>query len=147
MIGDWLPVTGCQLPAQRQSLDLTLRNSAFCIRISPFRLHPLRRSAAGTEAGQYNHRSSVIRRRSAIIGTVKDRILAAQYEALKAVNKELVGLYWDIGGMIYEKQQELGWGEQGVGVSVSVGVVSNWRKIYKMSFRDIEDFKSPIFGI
>lgn len=45
------------------------------------------------------------------IGTVKDRIRAAQYEAFKAVNKELVGLYWDIGMMIYEKQQELGWGK------------------------------------
>ena len=28
---------------------------------------------------------------------VKARVRAAQYEALKAVNKELVGLYWDIG--------------------------------------------------
>jgi len=44
------------------------------------------------------------------IGTVKDRIRSAQYEALKAVNKELVGLYWDIGRMISEKQKELGWG-------------------------------------
>ena len=28
---------------------------------------------------------------------VKARVGAAQYEALKAVNKELVILYWDIG--------------------------------------------------
>jgi len=45
------------------------------------------------------------------IGSVKDRIRSAQYEALKAVNKELVGLYWDIGRMISEKQKELGWGK------------------------------------
>jgi predicted nuclease of restriction endonuclease-like (RecB) superfamily len=45
------------------------------------------------------------------IGSVKDRIRFAQYEALKAVNKELVGLYWDIGRMISEKQKELGWGK------------------------------------
>jgi predicted nuclease of restriction endonuclease-like (RecB) superfamily len=45
------------------------------------------------------------------IGSVKDRIYNAQYAALKAVNKELVGLYWDIGKMISEKQQELGWGK------------------------------------
>lgn len=31
---------------------------------------------------------------------VKARVRAAQYEALKAVNKELVGLYWDIGRII-----------------------------------------------
>jgi predicted nuclease of restriction endonuclease-like (RecB) superfamily len=45
------------------------------------------------------------------IGSVKDRIRSAQYEALKAINKELVGLYWDIGRMISEKQKELGWGK------------------------------------
>ncbi len=45
------------------------------------------------------------------IGSVKDRIRNAQYAALKAVNKELVGLYWDIGKMISEKQKELGWGK------------------------------------
>ena len=45
------------------------------------------------------------------IGSVKDRIRNAQYAALKAVNKELVGLYWDIGKMISEKQKEFGWGK------------------------------------
>lgn len=45
------------------------------------------------------------------IGSVKERIRDAQYAALKAVNKELVGLYWDIGKMISEKQKELGWGK------------------------------------
>lgn len=39
----------------------------------------------------------------ALLGEVKERIRSAQYEALKAVNKELVGLYWDIGRMIVER--------------------------------------------
>ncbi len=42
---------------------------------------------------------------------VKERIRRSQYEALKAVNKELIQLYWDIGRMIVDKQQELGWGK------------------------------------
>lgn len=42
---------------------------------------------------------------------VKNRIRSAQYEALKAVNKELVGLYWDLGKMIVQKQKEAGWGK------------------------------------
>jgi predicted nuclease of restriction endonuclease-like (RecB) superfamily len=42
---------------------------------------------------------------------VKTRIRSAQYEALKAVNKELVDLYWDLGKMISEKQKEKGWGK------------------------------------
>jgi len=35
---------------------------------------------------------------------VKERVRAAQYAALRAVNTELVGLYWDIGRMIVERQ-------------------------------------------
>lgn len=42
---------------------------------------------------------------------VKDRLRKAQYKALRAVNKELVGLYWDIGGMIVEKQAGNTWGK------------------------------------
>jgi len=40
---------------------------------------------------------------------IKKRIRNAQYAALKSVNKELIGLYWDIGKMIVEKQERLGW--------------------------------------
>jgi len=42
---------------------------------------------------------------------IKERIRSAQYEALKAVNKELIGLYWDIGKMIVNQQEEYGWGK------------------------------------
>ncbi len=46
-----------------------------------------------------------------LLSEVKERIRSAQYEALKAVNKELVGLYWDIGRMIVERQENAGWGK------------------------------------
>ena len=36
--------------------------------------------------------------------SVKERVRAAQYAAMKAVNTEMVGLYWDIGRMIVERQ-------------------------------------------
>ncbi|OHD98034.1 MAG: hypothetical protein A3E21_02415, partial [Sulfurimonas sp. RIFCSPHIGHO2_12_FULL_36_9] len=39
------------------------------------------------------------------------KILSSQYEALKAVNKELISLYWDIGRTILEKQEAFGWGK------------------------------------
>ncbi len=42
---------------------------------------------------------------------IKNKILSSQYEALKAVNKELINLYWDIGKNIVEKQDEFGWGK------------------------------------
>lgn len=39
------------------------------------------------------------------------RIRSAQYEALKAVNKEMIALYWEIGRRITEQQAALGWGK------------------------------------
>ena len=42
---------------------------------------------------------------------IKERVRSAQYEALKAVNKELVGLYWDIGKIIVRKQYEPHYGK------------------------------------
>lgn len=42
---------------------------------------------------------------------IKERILSAQYEALKTVNKELITLYWDIGRMIVGKQEHASWGK------------------------------------
>lgn len=41
---------------------------------------------------------------------ITKRIRSAQYEALKAVNKEMISLYWEIGRRITEQQKALGWG-------------------------------------
>ena len=41
---------------------------------------------------------------------LKTRIRRGQYQALRAVNAELVGLYWDIGEAIHRKLESLGWG-------------------------------------
>jgi len=41
-----------------------------------------------------------------LLTKVKERVRTAQYTALKAVNTELVGLYWDIGQMIVERQRD-----------------------------------------
>ncbi|MDO8945997.1 MAG: DUF1016 N-terminal domain-containing protein [Desulfocapsaceae bacterium] len=42
---------------------------------------------------------------------LKTRIHTAQYTALRAVNKELIALYWDIGKLIEERQEAEGWGK------------------------------------
>ncbi|SAL84074.1 hypothetical protein AWB74_06813 [Caballeronia arvi] len=47
----------------------------------------------------------------ALLADIKTRIQAAQYAALRAVNKELIGLYWDIGRLIVERQRSEGWGK------------------------------------
>lgn len=68
-----------------------------------------------------------------LLQEIKGRIRAAQYEALKAVNKELIALYWDIGRMIAERQKEASWGKAVVEQSGSfsarprTGPLSNMR--------------------
>jgi predicted nuclease of restriction endonuclease-like (RecB) superfamily len=45
------------------------------------------------------------------IEDLKARIVAARTSASRAVNTDLILLYWDIGRGIVEKQQALGWGD------------------------------------
>lgn len=45
------------------------------------------------------------------ITDMKARITAARLSAARAVNRDLILLYWDIGRAIADKQEELGWGE------------------------------------
>jgi predicted nuclease of restriction endonuclease-like (RecB) superfamily len=45
------------------------------------------------------------------VAELKARIHAARICAARAVNRDLILLYWDIGRALVEKQQYLGWGE------------------------------------
>ncbi len=44
------------------------------------------------------------------IASIKDKVRHSQYEALKAVNTQLINLYWEIGKSISDKQNE-SWGK------------------------------------
>jgi len=45
------------------------------------------------------------------LASLKATIRQRQYQALRAVNHELLALYLEIGEAIYRKQEELGWGK------------------------------------
>ncbi len=47
-----------------------------------------------------------------LLTDLKSKIRQAQYNAYRAVNTELITLYWDIGESIVAKQEELGWGQK-----------------------------------
>ena len=59
------------------------------------------------------------------------RIRSAQYEALKAVNKEMIALYWEVGKRIVEQQTTLGWGKS---------VVENLSRDIQKEFPGIQGF-------
>jgi predicted nuclease of restriction endonuclease-like (RecB) superfamily len=42
---------------------------------------------------------------------IKHKIKEAQYRALQSVNKEQIQLYWEIGQLIVERQNQYGWGK------------------------------------
>ena len=42
---------------------------------------------------------------------IKEKIRQSQFKAMQAVNRELISLYSEIGQMIVEKQEALGWGK------------------------------------
>ena len=46
-----------------------------------------------------------------LLAEVKRRVREAQYQALRAVNKEMMALYWDIGHLIAERQTGRTWGK------------------------------------
>ena len=70
---------------------------------------------------------------SELLADIKQRIRSAQYEALKAVNKELIALYWDIGRMIQERQKGHTWGK---------AVVTQLAKDLQKEFPGIGGFSS-----
>jgi len=47
-----------------------------------------------------------------LLTDLKSKIRQAQYKAYRAVNTELISLYWDIGESIVAKHEELGWGQK-----------------------------------
>ena len=65
------------------------------------------------------------------LSEIKSRIRSAQYEAMKAVNKEMIALYWELGKRIYEQQNLLGWGRS---------VVENLSKDIQKEFPGVKGF-------
>jgi predicted nuclease of restriction endonuclease-like (RecB) superfamily len=70
----------------------------------------------------------------ALLGEIKERIRSAQYAALRAVNRELINLYWDIGRLIVERQSGQTWGRS---------VVQNLAKDLQLEFPGVAGFSAP----
>ncbi len=66
-----------------------------------------------------------------LLKDLKDRIRSAQYEALKTVNQEMIGLYWDIGKKIVEQQKENKWGKS---------IVVNLANDLRLEFPGVQGF-------
>jgi len=45
------------------------------------------------------------------LAEIKEKVHRSQYRAMRQVNSELIGLYWEIGQEIVEKQHRYNWGK------------------------------------
>lgn len=67
------------------------------------------------------------------IAEIKAKISHSQLTAMTAVNKELLKLYWEIGALIYDRQQKFGW---------SKSIVETLSKDIRKDFPSIRGFSS-----
>jgi hypothetical protein len=74
---------------------------------------------------------------TALLASVKERVCSAQYAALKAVNTELVGLYWNIDRMIFERQAQAGWGGKSVAERLSCDLKQEFPEVAGFSVQKL----------
>jgi len=66
-----------------------------------------------------------------VLADLKRRISAAQVRAAQAVSRELIALYWHVGGTIVRRQADAGWGD---------AVVERLAHDLRQAFPDLEGF-------
>ena len=72
-----------------------------------------------------------------LLGEIKSRIRTAQYDALRAVNKELISLCWNIGELIVSRQQGETWG---------IRLSRKWQLTFKRNSPAFRAFRSKTCG-
>ncbi|MGZ5208958.1 MAG: PDDEXK nuclease domain-containing protein [Sulfuricurvum sp.] len=71
------------------------------------------------------------------LSEIKNRIASSQIKAAIAINEELLRLYWDLGGMILEKQKASSWGD-GLLDQISADLKSDFPDMKGFSKRNLE---------
>ena len=65
----------------------------------------------GLEAKNILQKPTGLKEYKAFLQDIKNKIVESRINAAKSVNQAFIGMYWFIGQMIVEKQQQLGWGK------------------------------------
>src|SRR3990170_8159537 len=72
-----------------------------------------------------------------LLGDIKARIRQAQIKAGLSANAEMILMYWDVGRMIQERQQEEGWG---------AGVIPRLAKDIRNELPEVKGFSERNIG-
>ena len=74
---------------------------------------------------------------SALLLDIKERISHGQIKAARSICTELTELYWDVGRMIHERQQEEGWGT-GIIPRLATDIVNTFPEVKGFSERNLK---------
>ncbi len=74
---------------------------------------------------------------TALLADIKKRIRHGQLKVAQSVNTELIEMYWDIGHMIHERQQQQGWGA-GIIPKLAKDIVNELPEIKGFSERNLK---------
>ncbi len=72
-----------------------------------------------------------------MLSDIKARLRQAQVKAVFSANAEMLAMYWDVGKMIHQRQQEQGWGAKII-PQLSNGLKNEISEIKGFSVRNIQ---------
>ncbi|MBW2621188.1 MAG: DUF1016 domain-containing protein, partial [Deltaproteobacteria bacterium] len=72
-----------------------------------------------------------------LLGDIKNRILQAQVKATLSANAEMIMMYWDIGRMVHQRQQQQGW---------SAAIIPRLSKDIKNELPEVKGFSERNLG-
>jgi predicted nuclease of restriction endonuclease-like (RecB) superfamily len=81
--------------------------------------------------------NSTVKIYSALLSDIKARLRQAQIKAIFSANAEMLAMYWDVGKMIHQRQQEQGWGAKII-PQLSNGLKNEISEIKGFSVRNIQ---------
>ncbi len=74
---------------------------------------------------------------AALLRKIRQRVLAAQRRAIYAANEEMLRMYWDVGGILQQSQDEDGWGKKTL-QRLSVDLKNDYSEIKGFTVRNMQ---------
>ncbi len=72
-----------------------------------------------------------------LLGDIKNRILQAQVKATFSANAEMIMMYWDVGRMVHQRQQQQGW---------SAAIIPNLSRDLRNELPEVKGFSERNLG-
>ena len=72
-----------------------------------------------------------------LLGDIKNRILQAQVKATLSANAEMIMMYWDVGRMVHQRQQQQGW---------SAAIIPNLSRDLRNELPEVKGFSERNLG-